>query len=200
MLTLQFLGHLGLAYLCGALSWSVWIAHLAGGTDPRLEGDGNPGAANTFRSSGKMAGIGVVVLDYLKAFLPVGIAQHFFDYSGGEMLVIAVAPTIGHAFSVFLKMRGGRGLISMFGAWSGLTLYQVPLAMGAGAILSLILSDNDEVRSFSVLLGATLFLAITQAPLWMFGVVLIQALVLTSKLLVFWQSNQRKLNLYEHPS
>jgi glycerol-3-phosphate acyltransferase PlsY len=37
----------------------------------------------------------------------------------------------GHAFSPFLRFRGGKGIAATFGVWSALTLWQGPCLLGA---------------------------------------------------------------------
>ncbi|MEO0115006.1 MAG: glycerol-3-phosphate acyltransferase [candidate division WOR-3 bacterium] len=46
------------------------------------------------------------------------------------MVPIAVAPVFGHAFSPFLKFRGGKSIATTFGIWSGLTLWECPTLLG----------------------------------------------------------------------
>ena len=55
-----------LAYLIGAIPFSILIGKLFYGKDVRNEGSGNPGATNTFRVLGKRAGILVLILDVAK--------------------------------------------------------------------------------------------------------------------------------------
>src|SRR5271165_2655802 len=118
-----------LAYLAGALPWSVWLGKSRFQTDPRDQADGNPGAANAFRAAGWRLGIMVLLLDFLKAAVPVGLARWSFSFPSAVLFWIALMPTVGHAFSVFLRFHGGRGIVVMFGVWTGLTLYHAPLVM-----------------------------------------------------------------------
>jgi acyl phosphate:glycerol-3-phosphate acyltransferase len=108
-----------LCYLSGALPWSVWLGQLFFRVDPRTQRDRNPGAANAFRAAGWRLGVAVLVLDFLKAFLPVAAARWVVGFPAYLLLWLAVVPTIGHAFSVFLRFRGGRGIVVMFGVWAG---------------------------------------------------------------------------------
>ena len=45
------------AFLSGSLPFSVWISRLSLGVDVRSYGDGNPGAANAFRTGNKLVGL-----------------------------------------------------------------------------------------------------------------------------------------------
>ena len=100
-----------------------------------------------------------LALDFFKAFLPVLLARLWLEFSGWELFWIALMPTLGHAFSIFLRLRGGRALVTMFGVWAGLTLYEVPLVMGATAILATFLLKKDEYRTVAIPLALVPYLA-----------------------------------------
>jgi glycerol-3-phosphate acyltransferase PlsY len=171
-----------LSYLSGALPWSVWLGSRFFGRDPRQQEDGNPGAANAFRAAGWRLGAPVLALDFLKAFVPVGIAHWVFRFPDPQLLAIACMPSLGHAFSIFLRLRGGRGLVSMFGVWAGLTLYQIPLVMGLTATLGVVLLKNDEVRTLAIPVVLILYLLLTHAPGWMVLLAIFQLLILGIKI------------------
>lgn len=175
-----------LAYLSGALPWSVWLGKRFYHVDPRQQADGNPGAANAFRSAGWRLGISVLLLDFLKAFVPVSLAYWKIGFPSSQLFWIALMPTLGHAFSIFLRLRGGRGLVVMFGVWAGLTLYQIPIVMGIIAIIAVLLLKNDEYRSLAISLILIPYLMLTHAANWMIWLAVAQLLVLIAKLAVFY--------------
>src|SRR6185369_17175691 len=111
-----------LGFFSGALPFSAWLAHGLAGAELRQVGDGNPGAANAWKAGGWRVGALALVLDYLKGALPVAVAHFGWHLAGFPLGAVAVAPILGHAFSPFLKFRGGKGLTVTFGAWTGLTL------------------------------------------------------------------------------
>jgi glycerol-3-phosphate acyltransferase PlsY len=118
------------ALILGSMPFAVWLGKAFTRTDVRQIGDGNPGAANAWKAGGWPVGLAALLLDYLKGALPVGVAHFIAGVSGWPLMVIALAPIIGHAFSPFLNFRGGKGLTVTFGVWSGLTLAQAPLVLG----------------------------------------------------------------------
>jgi glycerol-3-phosphate acyltransferase PlsY len=178
----MFLFWLVLAYLMGALPWSVWLGRAFFRVDPRQEADKNPGAANAFRAAGWRLGVSVLLLDFFKAFLPVLTAARGVDFPDYELFWIALMPTIGHAFSVFLGFRGGRALVVMFGVWAGLTLYEAPLVMGAAAVLTLVVLRRDERRSLVIPLALMVYLMVRGAPGWMLALAAAQLLVFVVKM------------------
>lgn len=181
----MFIPWLMLCYLSGAIPWSVWLGKLFFHIDPRQQHDHNPGAANAFRAAGWRLGIAVLALDFTKACVPVTIAHWILAFPDQQLFWIALMPTIGHAFSIFLRFRGGRGIVVMFGVWAGLTLYQIPLVMGLTATASLFVFKRDEYRSLAIPLVLIAYLLLTRSPGWMIALAAAQLLVLAAKLGTF---------------
>lgn len=182
-----------LAYLSGAIPWSVWLGRAFYGVDVRAVADGNPGATNAYRAGGWKLGAAVVLLDFFKAFVPVLIARWGVRLPGEQVFLVALLPTVGHAFSIFLRFRGGRALASMFGAWSGLTLYEVPLVMGGAAIVSTFALKNDAQRALAVPAAALTYVLLRGRPAWMVALAVAQIAVLAVKLVVHARAPRRPL-------
>jgi acyl phosphate:glycerol-3-phosphate acyltransferase len=128
-----------LGFLSGSLPFSVWIGKLLAGVDIRQFGDGNPGAANTFRAANKLAGILVLILDISKAAAPVGLAYFNLGIRGAGMALIAMAPILGHVFSPFLRFKGGKAAAAALGVWIGLTIWKASLPAVVGALIGIAL-------------------------------------------------------------
>lgn len=118
------------SFVCGALPLSVYIGKLALGVDIRHYGDGNPGASNVFRAGGKGWGVMALLLDFLKGAAPVAVAHFIYQWQGWNLTAVALAPIVGHAYSPFLRGRGGKALAVTFGVWTGLSLYVIPICLG----------------------------------------------------------------------
>lgn len=119
------------AFLAGSLPLSVWLGRLALQTDIQRYGDGNPGAANVWRAGGGYIWSGLaILLDGLKGAIPVGLASFGLALQGWPLTAVALAPVLGHAFSPFLRFKGGKALAVTFGVWTGLTLWRGPLVLG----------------------------------------------------------------------
>ena len=128
-----------LAFLSGSLPFSVWLGRLLLGVDVRQYGDGNPGAANAFRTGKKLVGVLVLALDISKAAAPVGFAYFNLGIRGADMALIALAPILGHAFSPFLRFRGGKALATALGVWIGLTIWKASLPALVGVVVGIAL-------------------------------------------------------------
>ena len=119
-----------IAFVCGALPFSVWVGKLALRTEIRNYGDHNPGATNVIRAGGWKWGTLALLLDYFKGAIPVGIAYFFVGLDGIPLVLVALAPVLGHAYSPFLGFHGGKAVAVTFGIWTGLTLWEVPMVLG----------------------------------------------------------------------
>lgn len=151
-----------IAFLCGSLPFSVWLGRLLLGLNVRRVGDGNPGATNVFKSGARAAGLLALVLDISKAAAPVGLAYYNLGVRGLPMALIAVAPILGHAFSPFLRFRGGKALATALGVWIGLTLWKVSLAAIGGVLIGIALFTT---AGWAVMLG--LMVILSTILLWM---------------------------------
>ena len=116
-----------LSFFAGALPLSVWVGRLAAQRDIREVADHNPGATNVLRTGGFGWFIVAMSLDISEAAVPVGLATQIFGWSGWPLLLIALAPPVGHAFSPFLGGKGGKAVAAVFGVWIGLTIWQLPV-------------------------------------------------------------------------
>lgn len=114
----------------GSLPLSLWLGRASTGKDIRQFGDGNPGGTNVGRASGKKSLAALAIfLDAVKAALPVALAHYVFEVDGWALTPVIVAPILGHAFSPFLRFRGGKALAATLGSWSALTVPFGPFVM-----------------------------------------------------------------------
>ncbi len=109
-----------LAFLFGAMPFSVWIGLFVIGVDIRTFGDGNPGATNVLRAGSKGGYLVAIALDVSKGAIPAGLAKNVFGLSGWPLVIICLAPILGHAFSPFLHWSGGKALATSAGVWFAL--------------------------------------------------------------------------------
>lgn len=157
------------AFFCGSLPFSVWIGKVFTGRDVREFGDGNPGASNVFRAGNKLAGLLALMLDISKAAAPIGFAYQNLNIRGIPMLLVAIAPVLGHIFSPFLNFRGGKAIAAVFGGWIGLTIWKASLP---GAVAALIGIGLFSPPGWSVMFGL--------------GVILITLLIWLPDPLLIW--------------
>ncbi len=108
-----------LAFLMGAIPFSVIIGKAFFGVDVRKSGSGNPGATNTLRVLGTKAGLAVLLLDTGKGIAAVQLFRLMHpinSWSDTEMAVLPGACSIlGHMYSPFLRFKGGKGVATSTG-------------------------------------------------------------------------------------
>ena len=155
------------AFLCGSLPFSVWIGRLALGKEIVQVGDGNPGAANVWRAGGAGWGALAVLLDFLKGAVPVALAVDTLGIEGAALAAVAVSPIAGHAFSPFLRFRGGKALAVSFGVWSGLTLWLIPTILGLFFGLFLALLRPNAWAVVAGMLSLFIVLLLIGNTLWL---------------------------------
>lgn len=176
---------LGLAmmmgFFSGAVPFSLIIGRLFLGEDVRRYGDGNPGAVNAWRAGGWKTGVPALLLDFLKGAMPVGWMHFDLGFSSWELAGLALMPILGHAFSPFLRFRGGKAVAVTFGVWSGLTLWEAPTALGAALVVALLLHFND---AWAVMFGMSVLLlyVLLREASWS-----IFALWLGNSLILWWK-------------
>jgi acyl phosphate:glycerol-3-phosphate acyltransferase len=127
---MQYVYWTAIGFLLGSIPFSVMIGDGVKKVDIRKFGDHNPGSTNVIRAMGWGWGIIALLLDVLKATIPVGIAWFIIPIHGCQMIPIALSPVFGHAFSPWLKFKGGKAVASTFGVWIGLTLGVIPTVLG----------------------------------------------------------------------
>ncbi|MEM8610093.1 MAG: glycerol-3-phosphate 1-O-acyltransferase PlsY [Myxococcota bacterium] len=106
------------AYLLGSVSFGL-LAAKRQGVDLRAVGSGNIGATNVGRALGKKTGRWVMVLDMLKGFVPVAIAQYAIHLPWPWITAVGLAAAVGHVFPIWHAFRGGKGAATSGGVLLG---------------------------------------------------------------------------------
>ncbi|MBX3010211.1 MAG: glycerol-3-phosphate acyltransferase [Caldilineaceae bacterium] len=151
------------AFWMGTLPFSVWVGRLVLGKDIRHYGDANPGATNVLRAGGKGAAAVALLLDFVKGALPVALAHFSLKLTGAPLILIALLPVLGHAFSPFLRGRGGKAVATTGGIWSGLTSWEGPTVGGLLLGVSTYLLGANGWAVLSAVSGMLCYLWLTPA-------------------------------------
>lgn len=107
-------------YLLGSISFGLVVSNAMGLPDPRTVGSKNVGFTNVLRMSGKKAGILTLIGDMGKGWVMGWAAMHWLTDERFIMLV-ALSAILGHIFSPFLNLKGGKGVATALGAVLGLS-------------------------------------------------------------------------------
>ena len=108
------------SYLFGSIPFGLLLTKIFLKKDIREIGSGNIGATNVLRAGNKILGYSTLVLDILKAVLPILYIKFFMnDY----LYISALSIFIGHVFPIWLKFKGGKGVASYLGILCCLDIY-----------------------------------------------------------------------------
>jgi len=154
------------AFLLGSIPTSYLLGKYIYGIDPRDVGSGATGATNTARAMGPAAGIVTALADIAKGWLALFVTQHYLvteqifgtakmQWALGAALIAVIA---GHAFSPWLRFRGGKGVAVAGGAMLALLapLFFIELAT---LIVITLLSGFVGLGSILVALALPVLLA-----------------------------------------
>jgi glycerol-3-phosphate acyltransferase PlsY len=128
-------------YLVGSIPFGVIIGRAWRGVDVRQYGSRNIGFSNVLRVLGPGPALVVLLGDVLKGAAPVLTGRALLSAWGAPhadlwALPVALAPILGHSFSIFLRFRGGRGVATTLGVLFGMSW---PAALvGLGVWLALV--------------------------------------------------------------
>ncbi|KKB78077.1 glycerol-3-phosphate acyltransferase [Devosia soli] len=177
---LPFILALVLGYICGSVPFGLILTRAAGLGDIRNIGSGNIGATNVLRTGNKKVAAATLVLDALKAVLPILVARYFWGEE--PAMLAAFGAFLGHCFPVWLGFKGGKGVAVMIGSL-------LALAWPVGLIFCavwLLIAFTRKISSLSALTAAA------TAPIFAYvlGTDRLALTVLLLALLLFFQHRE----------
>ena len=100
------------SYLMGSIPFGLILTKIFLNKDIREIGSGNIGATNALRTGNKLIGYSTLILDIVKAVIPVIYVKVNFP----ELIYIAsLCAFLGHVFPIWLKFKGGKGVATYVG-------------------------------------------------------------------------------------
>jgi glycerol-3-phosphate acyltransferase PlsY len=143
------------AYLAGGFPTGVVLSRSKYGIDVREMGSGNIGATNVTRNFGWWAGV--------LTFLPLLALRHWLPAEPWLVTGTGTALVLGHCFSPYLRLRGGKGVATSLGCL--LAVQPMAAVLAAAVYLTcLILTRISAVGSLVGMLLATLFVIERRCP------------------------------------
>ena len=145
------------AYLIGSIPFGLLLAKFFAGVDVKSAGSGSIGATNVLRvvketnpSLAKKLGLATVILDALKGTLVLLVAMSM-GASESTLWGIAVLSVLGHCYSIYLGLEGGKGVATGLGVFIAL----IPIPTLIGAATWIVCAKVLKISSLSSLLGLT---------------------------------------------
>ena len=148
------------AYLLAAIPFGFILTKVFAGIDVRKEGSGNIGATNVLRvlkekapHLAKKLTIATFVLDATKGMIVILIAKAL-GADDGILWTLAVLSVLGHCFSPFLSLEGGKGVATGF----GVLLVMLPIESIIAIVVWFVAGKLLKISSLSSLIGLTALL------------------------------------------
>ncbi len=143
------------AYLIGSIPFGSILAKTFAGVDITTAGSKSIGATNVLRvvketnpKLAKKLGIATVLLDALKGTFVLLVAM-YFQVSESTLWGIAILAVLGHCYSIYLGLEGGKGVATGLGVYIAL----IPIPTLIGAVVWIICAKVLKISSLSSLLG-----------------------------------------------
>ena len=136
------------SYLSGSIPFGLILTKIFGNQDIRNIGSGNIGATNVLRTGNKFLAALTLVLDILKGYIPVIIAQQYFP---GLFQLSCLLAFLGHVFPVWLKFKGGKGVATYLGILLALSIQLGFLFIFTWLTISLIFKYSSVSSMFASL-------------------------------------------------
>ena len=136
-----------ISYLMGSIPFGFILTKIFLKKDIREIGSGNIGATNALRTGNKLIGFSTLLLDVVKAILPV----LYVKINHPELIYIAsLCAFLGHVFPVWLKFKGGKGVATYVGI-----LFTINILLGFIFCVSwLLIFLISKYSSLSSLIGS----------------------------------------------
>ena len=109
-----------ISYLMGSIPFGFILTKIFLKKDIREIGSGNIGATNALRTGNKSIGYSTLVLDILKAVVPIIYVKIFYQ---DFLYVASLCAFLGHVFPIWLKFKGGKGVATYVGILFALDIY-----------------------------------------------------------------------------
>ena len=135
------------SYLMGSIPFGFILTKTFLKKDIREIGSGNIGATNALRTGNKLIGYTTLILDIIKAVIPVMYVK--LNYP--ELIYIAsLCAFLGHVFPVWLKFKGGKGVATYVGILFTINIFLGFIFCGSWLIIFLL----TRYSSLSSLVGS----------------------------------------------
>ena len=116
------------SYLMGSIPFGFILTKIFLKKDIREIGSGNIGATNALRTGNKLVGYSTLILDIVKAIIPV----IYIKMNYPELIYIAsLCAFLGHVFPIWLKFNGGKGVATYVGI-----LFSINILLGLIFVIS----------------------------------------------------------------
>jgi len=139
---MNYITYVLFSFIIGSIPFALIITKILFEKDVRDYADKNPGATNAFRAAGAKAGVPSLLFEIGKGYIVVYVAQ-LYDFPLLLIMIGAFSAILGHAYSVFLKFKGGKSIAVSMGALFGIYGIIMPIFFAIGAFIGIIIYKKD---------------------------------------------------------
>ena len=147
-----------MSYLMGSIPFGLILTKIFLKKDIREIGSGNIGATNALRTGNKLIGYSTLILDVLKAVIPVLYVKINFP---DAVYISALFAFIGHVFPVWLKFKGGKGVATYVGILFSLNIIY-GLVFGICWLIIFLISKYSSLASLIGSLSIPIYILILE--------------------------------------
>ena len=147
-----------ISYLMGSIPFGLILTKVFLKKDIRDIGSGNIGATNALRTGNKLIGYSTLILDVLKAIVPVLYVKINLP---DAVYVSALCAFIGHVFPVWLKFKGGKGVATYVGILFSLNII-FGLVFGISWLIIFFISKYSSLASLIGSLSIPVYILIME--------------------------------------
>ena len=140
-----------ICYLLGSIPFGYIMGKLFKKVDIREFGSGNIGASNALRILGPSLASLVVIGDVGKGILSIYLVKYFNIDSSLILAIAGLAVICGHDWSLFLGLKGGKGIATTFGVVFALNPTISILALIIGGVVVITTRYVSLASIFSVI-------------------------------------------------
>ena len=157
-----------ISYLLGSIPFGLILTKFFLKKDIRNIGSGNIGATNVLRSGNKLIGYSTLLLDILKAILPVLYVKFYYpDF----IYISSLSVFLGHVFPIWLKFNGGKGVATYVGILFSINLIY-GLVFGITWIIIFLFSKYSSLSSLLASIAIPIYLFIVNEDQIIFFVIM----------------------------
>jgi glycerol-3-phosphate acyltransferase PlsY len=143
------------AYLIGGIPFGLLLAKKFAGVDVKSAGSGSIGATNVLRvvkerdpALAKKLGIATLALDAIKGVVVLVVAS-VVGVDESVLWAIAVLAVLGHCFSPYLGLEGGKGIATGM----GVMMFMLPVETTIALVVWGVMAKTLRISSVSSLTG-----------------------------------------------
>jgi len=166
-----------ISYLLGSVPFGFILTKIFLKKDIRNIGSGNIGATNVLRTGNKLIGYSTLILDILKAVIPIIFIKFYYN----DLIYIAsLSVFLGHVFPLWLKFKGGKGVATYIGILFTINFFYVFIFIFTWVVF-FIISRYSSLSSLISSISIPMYLHLTKGENIIFYIIIFVLIFFTHR-------------------